>query len=370
MRPTVAEVDLSAIRDNVRAIGEKVAPARVMAVVKANAYGHGAVPVARAALEAGAQYLAVAMVEEAVELREGGVGSPILVFGGVLPGEADLYLEHGLSATVYTREAFRTLAEAARRRGKEARVHVKVDTGMGRVGVDWKRAGEFIAQVARTDGVVLEGVYTHLATSDERDKTFAREQLNRFRQVLRELDELGIRGFLRHAANSGAILDLPESYFDLVRPGVMMYGYYPSPDTSESVPVRPAMTFKTQVIYLKDVPEGTPVSYGRTYITPRRTRIATLPVGYADGYNRLLSNQGEVLIRGRRYPVVGRVCMDQILVDVGMDGDVEVGDEVVLFGRQGEAEVSVASICQKLNTIPYEVTCWVSKRVPRVYVGT
>jgi len=369
VRPTVAEVDLSAIRENVRAILRKVSPARVMAVVKADAYGHGAIPVAKAALQAGASSLAVAMLEEALELREAGISAPILVFGGALPQEARDYLRHGLTATLYTRESLLAFAKEAKAQARGVKVHIKVDTGMGRVGVPWEEALRFVQEARATPGVEVEGIYTHLATSDERDKTFAFEQLTRFRQVLRALEEANVRGLVRHAANSGAILDLPEAYFDLVRPGIMMYGYYPSAETSESVAVRPAMTFKTRVIYLKEVPAGTPISYGRTYLTPRATRIATLPVGYADGYNRLLSNCGEVLIRGRRYPVVGRVCMDQILVDVGLDSPVEVGDEVVLFGRQGDAELSVRSICEKLNTIPYEVTCWVSKRVPRVYLN-
>lgn len=369
MRPTVAEVDLSAIRHNVQKIREKVAPARVMAVVKADAYGHGAVPVAREALRAGASYLAVAMLEEALELRANGIRAPILVFGGVFPGEAAEYLRHDLTATVYTQEAVAELQREAHRQAKRVRVHVKVDTGMGRLGVDWQKAADFISEIAELPELALEGVYTHFATSDERDKTFAEEQLRRFRNVLRALEERGVPGLLRHAANSGAILDLPDSYFDMVRPGVSLYGYYPSNETTESIPLQPAMTFKTRVLYVKEVPAGTPLSYGCTYITPRDTQIATLPVGYADGYNRLLSNQGEVLIRGRPYPVVGRVCMDLILVDLGPDSPVQPGDEVVLFGRQGDAEVSVRSLCDKLNTIPYEVTCWVSKRVPRVYVG-
>ncbi|MDZ7372486.1 MAG: alanine racemase, partial [candidate division KSB1 bacterium] len=260
------------------------------------------------------------------------------------------------------------LATEARARGSTARVHIKVDTGMGRVGVGWEQAVPFIQEACRTPGIAVEGIYTHLATADERDKSFAREQLARFGRVLQRLEQIGIRGLLRHAANSGAILDLPEAYFDLVRPGVSLYGYYPSTETSESIPLRPAMTFKTRVAFVKDVPAGTPLSYGRTFVTDRPTRIATLPVGYADGYNRLLSNRGEVLIGGRRYPVVGRVCMDQILVDVGPNGPVQVGDEAILFGRQGQEEISVRSLCEKLNTIPYEITCWVSKRVPRVYV--
>ncbi len=368
MRPTWAEIDLGAIAHNIAQIRAKVAPARVMAVVKANAYGHGAAQVAATALASGAQYLAVALVEEGIELRAEGVKVPILVFGGMVPEQAPLFARHGLIATVYTREAAQALAQEASRTNRAVPVHVKVDTGMGRVGVDWKEAVPFLRWLAGVEGVRVEGIYTHFATADEKDKAFAELQLARFQQVLEGAQELGLR-LLRHAANSGAILDLPASYFDLVRPGVMMYGYYPSPEVSRSVPLRPAMTLKTRVLFVKRVERGTSISYGRQFIASEPTTIATLPVGYADGYNRLLSNQAEVLIRGRRYPVVGRVCMDQILVNLGPESDVQPGEEVVLLGRQGEEEISIYAICEKLRTIPYEVTCWVSSRVPRVYLG-
>lgn len=337
-----------------------------MAVVKANAYGHGALEVATTALASGASHLGVALVEEGMELRAQGVKAPILVFGGMVPEQAALFVENDLTATVYTPQAAEALAGAAQRLGKAATVHVKIDTGMGRVGITWSEALPFLRWLAAQEGLRVEGMYTHFATSDEKDKAFAELQLARFRQVVEGVEAMGLR-LIKHAANSGAILDMPESYFDLVRPGVMMYGYYPSPHTSRSLPLRPAMTFKTRVLFVKKIARGTSISYGRQFIAARPTTIATLPVGYADGYNRLLSNQGEVLIRGKRYPVVGRVCMDQIMVDLGPESDVLPGEEVVLFGRQGDEEVSVYSICEKLGTIPYEVTCWVSARVPRVY---
>ncbi|MDZ7337187.1 MAG: alanine racemase [candidate division KSB1 bacterium] len=368
MRPTWAEIDLGAIAHNIAQIRKKVSPARVMAVVKANAYGHGAAQVATAALASGADYLAVALVEEGAELRAQGVKAPILVFGGTVPEQAPLFAEHHLIATVYTREAVEALAKEARRANRPMPVHLKVDTGMGRVGVDWKEAVDFLRWLASVDGIRAEGIYTHFATSDEKDKAFAELQLARFNQVLVGAQQLGFK-LLRHAANSGAILDLPASYFDMVRPGVMMYGYYPSPEVSRSVPLRPAMTLKTRVLFVKKIERGTSISYGRQFIATESTTIATLPVGYADGYNRLLSNQAEVLIRGKRYPVVGRVCMDQIMVDLGPHSEVQPGEEVVLLGRQDEEEISMYSICEMLRTIPYEVTCWVSARVPRVYVG-
>ncbi|MCD6165878.1 alanine racemase [bacterium] len=367
MRPTVAEINLSAIEFNLQQIKDKVAPAKIMAVVKANAYGHGALEVSRKALETGASYLGVALLEEGVKLRSQGIRAPILVFGGFFPDEAEAFLQHGLEVTLYNEENLFALTAAAQKLNQKAKVHIKVDTGLGRVGVPWQKATSFVKRVWKTPEIEVIGLYTHLATADERDKTFANLQLTRFRSVIEQLGKEGINIPIKHAANSGAILDLPDSYFDMVRPGIIIYGYYPSLETSESLPLRPAMRLKSTILHVKEVSAGTSVSYGREFITPRTTRIVTIPVGYADGYNRLLSNRGEVIIRGKKYPVVGRVCMDQIMVDVGEDVDVEVGDEVVLWGQQGDVEISVYDLCRKLQTIPNEVCCWVSSRVPRVY---
>jgi len=367
LRPTVAEVDLSAIVHNIKAIKNKVAPAQVMAVVKANAYGHGVAQVSQVALENGASYLGVALVEEGIELREKGFRAPILVFGGLLPEQVEEFVRHNLDATVYDERTMMALQKAARQQNKQALIHVKIDTGMGRVGIPWEQAEAFIQKATALENIKLQGIYTHFATSDEMDKSFAYLQLARFKDVVRACERDGLHIPIKHTANSGAILDVPEAYFNMVRPGVMMYGYYPSKETTESVAIKPAMTFRTRILHIKEIERGTSVSYGRTFIARQKTRVATLPVGYADGYNRLLSNQGEVLIRGKRFPVIGRVCMDLIMVDLGQDQDIRVGDEVVLFGSQNGEEVSVQSICDKLNTIPYEVTCWVSERVPRVY---
>ncbi len=234
--------------------------------------------------------------------------------------------------------------------------------------MDWREAAAFIETIVREEALELRGLYTHFATSDHLDKSFANLQLVRYRETVDALAAKGIQVPLKHTANSAAILDMPESYFDLVRPGIMMYGHYPSAETTESIEIHPAMTFKTAVIQAKTVQRGESVSYGRTWIAEKPTTIVTLPVGYADGYNRLLSNRGQVLIHGKRCPIVGRVCMDLIMADAGEGADIRIGDEVVLFGRQGEEQISVASICELLGTIPYEVTCWVSKRVPRVYM--
>ncbi len=367
MRPTVAEIDLSAISFNIREIIKKVSPAKVMAVVKADAYGHGAIPVAKESLKAGAAYLGVAIVEEGIELRHAGIDAPILVFAGAMEEQLQEFLQFDLRPTIYTKKIAKKLAQLSKNQNKIIPIHVKIDTGMGRVGVPFDEAVSFIEWVNSLDGIKLEGIYTHFSTSDERDKSYARLQFRRFQEIIGILANKGIKIPIKHAANSGAILDLPETYLDMVRPGVMMYGHYPSDETTESVPIKPAMTFKTKVLFVKKVPANTSVSYGRKFITKKPTKLATLPVGYADGYNRLLSNRAEVTIRGKKFPVVGRVCMDLIIVDLGQDEEVREGDEVILFGPKEKNNFTVENYCRIVNTIPYEVTCWVSKRVPRIY---
>lgn len=367
MRPTYAEIDLSAIAFNIRAIKKQVHPAQIMAVVKADAYGHGVIPVSKTSLENGAKYLGVALVEEGIELRNQGFLEPILVFGGAFDYQLEDFLKYNIDATIYTNEIARALSELAQQSNQHATVHIKVDTGMGRVGVPWEHALGFIKFVHQLKGIRLKGLYTHFATSDERDKTFTNLQFGRFKQIIQELEKINIDIPLKHAANSGAILDMPETYLNMVRPGVMMYGYYPSNETSERIAIKPAMTFKSHVSYVKEVPENFSVSYGRKFVTPKPTRIATVPVGYADGYNRLLTNKAKVTIQGKKFPVVGRVCMDLILIDIGKDQSIQIGDEVILFGRSEQNAFTVNEICQLIDTIPYEVTCWISKRVPRKY---
>ena len=358
---------MGAIAHNVQAIKRKVAPAQVMAVVKADGYGHGAVPVARTALKAGASFLGVALVEEGIALRENGIKAPILVLGGFFENQVETILEYDLRPTVFDLGRSRALSNAARKRRKPALVHLKVDTGMARLGVDWQSGYAFVDELNQMPGLKLEGVYTHFASSDIAGSPFAQTQVRRFKSFLSGLEGLRLPPLLKHAANSGAIMNLPESYFDLVRPGVSLFGYYPSSDTERSVALQAGLSLRSRVMALRDLGAGDVVSYGSTYRAEKACRIATIPIGYADGFNRLLSNRGEVLIRGRRCQVVGRVCMDQIMVDVGLDTGVTVGDEVVLLGKQASQEISIYEICDKLNTIPYEVTCWISKRVPRIY---
>lgn len=368
MRATIAEINLDHLKYNIQEILKKVAPSKVMAVVKANAYGHGAVPVARTALKTGATHLGVALVEEGIELRKNSIEAPILVFGGAFPEQFDDFLNYDLEITLYKFALIEQLNNRCAALQKKARLQVKIDTGMGRVGVNWQEAVNLVRKIKTFSHIDLVGIYTHFATSDEQDKTYAQQQLRRFNKVVEQLRAEQIQIPLVHAANSGAILDMPEACFNMVRPGMMMYGWYPSPETSESVPIRPVMSLKTRVLYVKDVAPGESVSYGRRFIAKRATRIVTLPVGYADGYNRLLTNKGMVLIQGKKFPVVGRVCMDLIHAKIGKKSEIRAGDEVVLFGQQGSETVSVYDICDLINTIPYEVCCWISPRVPRVYV--
>ncbi len=367
LRPTFAEIDLNAVDCNLKEIEKKVAPAQIMAVVKADAYGHGLKEISQVAIANGVKYLAVALLEEGIKLRENKISLPILVFGGFFENQIENYLRFNLEMTLFDMHRAEGLADKAREIGRPAKVHVKVDTGMGRIGIDWQKAAEFVQKIAEFNYLEIAGIYTHFATSDEKDKSYAITQLTRFQKVISELEKNNINIPLKHAANSGAVLDLPESYLDMVRPGVSMYGYYPSSQTTECIPLKPSMSIKSRVLSIKSVEKGIYISYNRTYRTKHKTTIAVVPIGYGDGYNRLLSNQGEVLIQGQRYPVIGRVCMDQIIIDVGNEDSMEVGDEVVLLGRQGNDEITIYEICQKLSTIPYEVTCWITERVPRVY---
>jgi len=337
-----------------------------MAVVKADGYGHGAVEVARAALDSGADRLGVAIPEEGWELREAGIAVPILVFGLIQPEEAYKVVEADLDQTVCSVELLQTLDREAARASKRINVHIKVDTGMGRIGLTPEEVVSFARRVQEFKNLNLEGIFSHFATADAKDKTFAQRQLELFDGVLRDLERADIDIPIRHMANSAAILDLPGSYYDMVRPGIMIYGLYPSREVSRSIELRPAMTLQTKVVAVKTVPRGTPISYGRTFITrAQATVIATLPIGYADGLSRLLSNKGEVLIRGRRAPLVGTICMDMCMADVSSVEGVRCGDEAIIFGE----EPPVDEVAEKIGTINYEVTCAVSRRVPRVYMG-
>ncbi|MFO7709188.1 MAG: alanine racemase [Desulfobacterales bacterium] len=377
-----AEIDLNAIAHNVAELRRLARPAaRLMAVVKADGYGHGAVEVARTALANGARWLGVARLAEAVALRRAGLNAPILVFGYTPPAAAGGLIEFDLRQSVYSLAAAKAYSAAAAAQGKRIRVHLKVDTGMGRLGMvpaalSGKASGdavgeEFIreaAAIARLPGLEAEGIFTHFAAADNADRSYAERQLALFLEVLSTLHAAGLEFALRHAANSAALIALPDSHLDLVRPGIALYGLPPSDEIDlAAVSLKPAMALKTRIIHLKSVPAGTRISYAMTYRTPSPTLIATIPAGYADGYRRLFSSKGEMLVGGRRVPVVGRVCMDLTMLDVGAAPGVRVEDEVVIFGRQGSESISADDLARALNTINYEIVCDLTARVPRVY---
>ncbi|MGI6308664.1 MAG: alanine racemase [Dethiobacteria bacterium] len=369
-RPTWVEIDLSKLAANVREF-RRFLPANVqlLAVVKADAYGHGAYEVACVALREGAAMLGVASLEEGKSLREKSVSAPILILGYTDPRQNLSLLEMQLTPTIFNWETVAALSQLAQARGKRVAVHVKLDTGMGRLGLNNPReALNFLERVAALPGVVLEGVYTHFAAADEADPSFTHCQLRVFKSILRACREKKIQISLKHAANSAAALEFPGAHFDLVRAGISLYGYYPVQNLQRERPrLLPVMSLKSRIVFLKKVPAGTPISYGGIYSTPKETTIATVALGYADGYNRLLSNRGAMLVRGRRAPIAGRVCMDYTMLDVGEVLSAKEGDEVVAFGSQGHEEIRADELARELGTISYEVLCNISKKVPRVY---
>lgn len=363
-RPTWVEVDLDAIRANVREL--KPAGSDLMAVVKANAYGHGDVEVAAAVVEAGAAWLGVALVEEGVRLRRAGITAPVLVLSELPPGAEAPALEAGLTPTLYTDGGLERLAAAAS--GRTIAVHVKVDTGMHRVGVypPGATAG-FLDRIAAR-GLHIQGLFTHLARSEEADDPTTREQLDRFREVVERSAEAGHEPALIHAANTGALLRHPGSHLDLVRSGIGIYGLEPGPDTIDGRGLRAALSWRSRVAMVKRLPAGTPTSYGHQYRLAQDAWVATVPVGYADGYSRRLSSRADVLIRGQRCRVAGGVTMDQLIVDCG-DLPVDAGDDVVLLGSQGDETVSAEELGRHAGTINYEIVTRIGPRVPREYRG-
>ena len=369
-RPTWVEIDLSAIGNNTRQVKSLVGPqVSVLASLKADAYGHGALKVARTVLHNGASMLGVATVSEATPLREAGVNAPILVFGYVPLWQMREAVRLGLTITLYSVESAQALSRAALALGQTVKVHVKVDTGMGRLGIRAEQVEEIVTlmrEIRGLPGLELEGVFTHFAMADTLDQAHARIQLARFQNVLQVLEAVGMRPPLVHAANSAATIALPEAHFDMVRPGIALYGLDPSLEVRLPAGFRPALSFKTQVAQAKIIPEGECISYGCTYTTERPTRVAVLPVGYADGFRRAPTNWGTVLIHGQEAPLLGRVCMDQCMVDVSHIPHTRVGDEVVLIGRQGQAMLTAEQIAQRLGTINYEVVSAILARVPRV----
>ncbi len=377
-----AEIDLKAIAQNVRALRRITnAGARLMAVVKANAYGHGVIEVARRALESGADVLGVARLNEGIELRKAGFDAPTLIFGYTPPALAKKLLEFDLTQTVWSYQTAAALS-AAVSASKALKVHLKVDSGMGRLGLlpdccrlpaldansTAKALGE-VEAIASLAGLQLEGVYTHFAAADSADKSYAGKQFEMFTEFLDEIRKAGLDIPVCHAANSAAIIDMPETHLDMVRAGISIYGLYPSDEVErDRIALQPAMTLKSRVIHLKKVPAGFKVSYGMTHETSKPTTIASVPVGYADGFSRLLSSRGQMLVGGCRAPIVGRVCMDTTMLDVGHIPDVDLEDEVVIFGRQQDASITADEIAASLNTINYEIVSSLTARVPRIFL--
>lgn len=371
-RATRAVVDLDAITHNVRLLRGLLDPGvRLMAVVKANAYGHGAVPVARACLEAGAAWLAVAAVDEGLALRRAGLGinAPLLVLGPSAPEEYATALGHDLALAAGSLAMAEVIATAARAAGVMARVHVKVDTGLTRFGVPAARAVEEITAIARLPDLALDGVYTHFATSEEPDKSQTHAQLALFTEIMSALQTRGVRVGLRHAANSAAVLDLPQTHLDMVRAGIALYGYHPAGLGADPRGLRPALTLQTRLLRVEAAPPGVGVSYNHTFFTTRPSKLGLVPLGYADGLPRLLANRGHMLVRGQRCPIVGRVCMDQTVLDVTDVPGAAVGDPVVAIGGQGEEWIGADEVGAHAGTNSYETLCRIGPRVPRDYTG-
>lgn len=366
------EINLDHIEHNVREIAKRVGKmTEIMAVVKADAYGHGVFETVPTLLESGASRLAVSMLDEAIQLRQMGVKVPILVLGYTDPVRAEEIIEYNITQTVFSHELAQALSKAAVKLGKEARIHIKIDTGMTRVGfLPGYSAVKDVVEINSLPGIIIEGLFSHFASADEAERDYTLLQYERFESIIQELNRIGILIPVKHIGNSAAIMQFPNLHLDMVRPGIILYGLYPSDEVDKSViDLKPAMSFKAKVVMVKEVEAGVPVSYGRIFVTRRKSRIATIPIGYADGYSRLLSNRGRVLIHGEYAPVIGRVCMDQCMVDVtDIPYEIRPGDEVVVFGTQGNREISVDELAKLMQTINYEVVCLIGKRVPRVYL--
>lgn len=368
MRPTVIEVDLDALRDNVAQLRAHVGSTRIMASVKANAYGHGLVRTARELLRFGVDELGVAFLEEGITLRRAGITAPVLVLGGIIGNQIAHFLEYDLQITASSVYKLRQIDETAAAMGKRAQVQIKIDTGMGRIGIRHENASQLFDAFQEARHCDLRGVFSHFASSHDPDMRFTRLQLERFLEALEYFPRHGLPMPVRHIANSAAVLQHPEATLDMVRPGIMLYGVYPGPEVQRTVQIRPVLRMMTRVVYFKVVLAGSSIGYDHTWTAERNTRVVTLPVGYGDGYARSLSNRGAVLINGKRYPIAGRISMDQCMVDIGQDS-AYTGDEVMLIGAQGEERISVEELALHCDTIPYEILTMLNTRVPRKYVG-
>jgi alanine racemase len=367
LRPTYVQINLSQLSENYTSIQDEVGSSLVMPILKANAYGHGLVEIARHMESIGAGYLGVAYLEEGLLLREANIKIPILVLGGIIGSQIPLFIKNNLTLTASSIEKLEHIDQVAGELGAKPRVHLKIDTGMERIGVHYYNAEGFLEASLRCKNIFVEGIFSHFANSDHVDLTYSKLQLERFNELLRFYEARDLPMPKRHIANSGALLQLPESYFDIVRPGILLFGVYPSEMIPKTISVRPTLSWHTRVVYFKVVKPGHPVSYGSTWQSERMVRVVTLPVGYGDGYFRSTSENALVIINGKKYPVVGRVCMDQMMVNIEWDSAYN-GDEAILIGSSGDEIISVEDLASWAGTIPYEILTNINTRVPRVYI--
>ncbi|MDY6013212.1 alanine racemase [Clostridium sp.] len=369
VRPVWAEIDLDNIAFNMKNIKKLVKDKEVIAVIKADAYGHGAVEVAKVLSENGASRFAVAIITEAIELREHGIKLPIMILGYTPIEYAEDLIKYDIEQTVYNLEYAKQLSDIALKMGKKAKIHIALDTGMGRIGfMPYDNSLEEVLKISALDGIEIVGIFTHFSTADEEDKEYTKYQFDKIQNFIKKLSDKGVNIPLKHVSNSGAIIDLPETYLDAVRAGIILYGYYPSDEVKKkNLSIKPALTLKTKVAHIKKMEKDMYVSYGRTFKTERDSIIATLPIGYADGYSRLLSGKAKVIINGKFANVVGRICMDQCMIDVTDIGEVKVGDEVILLGEENELKFNADDMANLIGTINYDVLCMIKHRVPRVY---
>ncbi len=370
LRPVWAEVDLDKLAHNMREIRRVAKSDNIIAVIKADGYGHGAVDIAPVLLENGANKLAVAVITEAVELRRSGIECPIIVLGFTPETLVEDILKYDIEQAVYSFELASELSKMAQKENKMARIHIAIDTGMGRIGyLPNDESVQEVYNIYNLPNIIIEGMFSHFSSADEQDKTYTYEQVRRYNEFYEKLKAKDVNINMRHVANSAAIIDLPEIHYDAVRPGIILYGYYPSCEVKkENINLKPVMTLKANVVHIKTLPPGEYVSYGRKFKTEKDSVIATLPIGYADGYTRLLFEKGKVIINGKFAPVIGRICMDQCMIDVTEIHGVKVGDEVILMGEDEHNIFTADTIGELIGTINYEVVCMITKRVPRVYV--
>ena len=373
---TWAEVNLDAIQSNILNIRKNLdSNTKIMAVIKADAYGHGCLETANKLVKTGVDYFAVACVDEALLLRNNGIEEPILILGSTAPERFSEIIDNNITQTVFDYENAKKLSESAQSRGIKAKVHIKVDTGMARLGFIYGYGEESdcatkreIINITSLPGIDAEGIFTHFALADEPESDFTEKQFERFMSLVEKLEFEGVKFRYRHCCNSAATIQFPKMHLDMVRPGIIIYGYYPSENVNVKFDLVPAMQFRTRVTNVKKVPKGSPISYGGTFVTDREMTVATIPVGYADGFPRNLGENAKVIVGGKIVPVLGRICMDQCMIDVTSVNNINVSDEVTVFGNQGDSSIPVESVARFSNTINYEILCSVGKRIPRIYL--